>query len=95
MLLKVTNFFYPRLLKFLMAFNAEQSHVEHAGDFGGERVENSTNQSMLGTEANEQSENCCINGICSQEILQDGEANSHAKVAQNKIMRKVIPYLCP
>lgn len=58
------------------------------GDFDEERTENSTNQSLLSNGANEQSENCCTNGICSHEILQDRESNSDSKMVNNRIMRK-------
>ncbi|KAF2287398.1 hypothetical protein GH714_039820 [Hevea brasiliensis] len=67
----------------------EHSPEEHNDDFNEERTKNSTNQSMLSNHTNKQSENCCINEICSHEILQDGETDSDSKMIQNRMMRKI------
>ncbi|XP_011045414.1 PREDICTED: NAD(H) kinase 1-like isoform X1 [Populus euphratica] len=71
-----------------------KSPGECNGDINTQQMENSTNQHMLRNEANEQSENCCTNGLCSHEILHDGETDSHAKAVQNKMMRKVHSITC-
>ncbi|KAL3580056.1 hypothetical protein D5086_017891 [Populus alba] len=75
---------------------ARNQQLEHKGKSPGEcnagidaqRVENSTNQPMLRNETNEQSENWSTNGLCSHEILHDGETNSQAKAVPSRIMRK-------
>ncbi|KAH0987592.1 hypothetical protein GBA52_014769 [Prunus armeniaca] len=59
----------------------EQSHRENNGD--DERTEN------LASRSNEQSEQCCgSNGICSHEVLRDGDRDSASKVDPNKFARK-------
>ncbi|ONI13917.1 hypothetical protein PRUPE_4G254100 [Prunus persica] len=59
----------------------EQSHRENNGD--DERTEN------LASRSNEQSEQCCgSNGICSHEVLRDGDRDSASKVVPNKCARK-------
>ncbi|XP_011032051.1 PREDICTED: NAD(H) kinase 1-like isoform X2 [Populus euphratica] len=75
---------------------ARNQQREHKGkspgecnaDIDAQRVENSTNQPMQRNETNEQSENCSTNGLCSHEILHDGETDSQAKEVPNRIMRK-------
>ncbi|XP_061959259.1 NAD(H) kinase 1-like isoform X1 [Populus nigra] len=57
-------------------------------DIDAQRVENSTNQPMQRNETNELSENCSTNGLCSHEILHDGETDSQAKAVPNRIMKK-------
>ena len=79
----------------LMTCITGKSPGECNGDNNAQQMENSTNQPMLRNEANEQSENCCTNGLCSHEILHDGETDSHAKAVHNKMMRKVIFLLWP
>ena len=64
---------------------SEQSLKEHHSD--DERMENLCTQSSI------QSEYCCgMKGICSHEVLRDGEADSDPNVLPNKFMRKVILY---
>lgn len=47
----------------------------------------------LTSQSGKQPENCCgVNGICSHEVLRDGEAGSYSKVVPNKLMKKVITY---
>ncbi|XP_034211129.1 NAD(H) kinase 1 isoform X2 [Prunus dulcis] len=59
----------------------EQSHRENNGD--DERTKN------LASRSNEQSEQCCgSNGICSHEVLRDGDRDSASKVVPNKFARK-------
>ncbi|KAH8498976.1 hypothetical protein Peur_074126 [Populus x canadensis] len=65
-----------------------KSPGECNADIDAQRVENSTNQPMQRNETNEQSENCSTNGLCSHEILHDGETDSQAKAVPNRIMRK-------
>lgn len=61
----------------------EQSLKEHHSD--DERMENLCSQSSR------QPENCCgMNGICSHEVLRNGEGDADATVLPNKFMRKVI-----
>ncbi|XP_021592664.1 NAD(H) kinase 1 [Manihot esculenta] len=65
----------------------EHSHEECNDDFDEKRTVNSTNQ-PLPSNTNKQSENCLTNGICSHEILQDGETNLDSEMFQNRMMRK-------
>ncbi|KAJ6385211.1 hypothetical protein OIU77_028407 [Salix suchowensis] len=65
-----------------------KSPGECNGDIDAQRAESLTNQPMLRNETKEQSENCCTNGLCSHEILHDGETGSQAKAVPNRIMRK-------
>ncbi|CAK9183470.1 unnamed protein product [Ilex paraguariensis] len=63
------------------------SSGEHSGDFDDGRAENLGDQLLLLNEAGEQSERCCgKHGICSHEVLRDGESDSNP--IQNKIVRK-------
>ncbi|ONI13905.1 hypothetical protein PRUPE_4G254100 [Prunus persica] len=65
----------------LLLEHKEQSHRENNGD--DERTEN------LASRSNEQSEQCCgSNGICSHEVLRDGDRDSASKVVPNKCARK-------
>uniref|UniRef100_A0A2P2L4S6 NAD(+) kinase n=1 Tax=Rhizophora mucronata TaxID=61149 RepID=A0A2P2L4S6_RHIMU len=64
----------------------EQLSGKHKANLDNER--NCTGQSLLGNHANEGSGYCCTNGICSHEILDNGETKTHAPMFQNRIMRK-------
>ncbi|KAK9273793.1 hypothetical protein L1049_018603 [Liquidambar formosana] len=67
------------------------SPVEHCGDSNGKEVENLANPPVLWNQATEQSEKCCgKHGICSHEVLRDGEtgSDSDSEATQNKFMRK-------
>ncbi|KAJ6670795.1 putative proteinD KINASE [Salix viminalis] len=65
-----------------------KSPGECNGDIDAQRAESLTNQPMLRNETKEQSENCSTNGLCSHDILHDGETGSQAKAVPNRIMRK-------
>lgn len=59
------------------------------GDFYNERAGNSADQPVLLNQTCEQSEVCCgENGICSHEVLRDGDPDSGLDVVQNRFMRK-------
>ncbi|THG05276.1 hypothetical protein TEA_011230 [Camellia sinensis var. sinensis] len=59
------------------------------GDFYNERADNSADQPVLLNQTCEQSEVCCgENGICSHEVLRDGDPDSGLDVVQNRFMRK-------
>lgn len=88
MFLRFFNLFFLSLSRSLMACDAEHSHEECNDDFDEKRTVNSTNQ-PLPSNTNKQSENCLTNGICSHEILQDGETNLDSEMFQNRMMRKV------
>lgn len=65
-----------------LAYVTEKPPRENNGN--DERAEN------LASQSNEQSEQCCgSNGICSHEVLRDGESDSASKVVPNKFTRKV------
>ncbi|XP_034687558.1 NAD(H) kinase 1 isoform X3 [Vitis riparia] len=64
----------------------ELSSGEHNGDCS---AENLTNQPMMCNEARKQSERCCgKHGICSHEVLHNGEIDSDTEMVNNKFMRK-------
>ncbi|CAL5352410.1 unnamed protein product [Camellia sinensis] len=59
------------------------------GDFFNERADNSADQPVLLNQTCEQSEVCCgENGICSHEVLRDGDPDSGLDVVRNRFMRK-------
>lgn len=71
------------LREFNNLFLTEKSSGGHNGEFYIGRAENLEN----GYATNEQLERCCgKHGICSHEVLLNGEADSQI---QNKLMRKV------
>ncbi|KAK9125228.1 hypothetical protein Scep_014074 [Stephania cephalantha] len=60
-----------------------------------ERIGNVHNESVLQTRSNEQSEKCCgKHGICSHEVLRDGERDPGSKILHDKYMRKASFRLC-
>lgn len=62
---------------------------EHSGDCNRKNAENLANQPTPWNQVAEQSEKCCgKHGICSHEVLRDGEIDSDAKEAHNKFSRK-------
>ncbi|KAF9665642.1 hypothetical protein SADUNF_Sadunf16G0144200 [Salix dunnii] len=90
---------WKRRFELQMAQNQQLEHKgkspgECNGDINAQQMENSTSQPRLRNEANEQSENCCINGLCSHEFLHDGETDSRGKAVQKKMMRKVHSITC-
>ncbi|XP_059430290.1 NAD(H) kinase 1 [Corylus avellana] len=65
----------------------EQSPGEHDGDYC-EAVGNFFNQPVSSNEANKQFEKCCgENGICSHEVLRDGESDSGSKMVRKASFR--------
>ncbi|PSR86814.1 NAD(H) kinase [Actinidia chinensis var. chinensis] len=65
------------------------SSGESVGEYNGERTGNSADQPVLSNQTHEQSDVCCgKNGICSHEVLRDGDTDSNFDVVQNKVMRK-------
>ncbi|KDP22112.1 hypothetical protein JCGZ_25943 [Jatropha curcas] len=58
------------------------------GDCNKERTLNSKNLLVSSNGTNGQSEDCCTNGICSHEVLQDGETDSDPMMVKSRIMRK-------
>ncbi|XP_057484109.1 NAD(H) kinase 1 isoform X2 [Actinidia eriantha] len=65
------------------------SSGESIGECNGERTGNSADQPVLSNQTHEQSDVCCgKNGICSHEVLRDGDTDSNSDVVQNKVMRK-------
>ncbi|KAL6966558.1 NAD kinase 1 [Sarracenia purpurea var. burkii] len=76
---------------------ARNLQLEHKGlsseetndDFYGEREDNSGVQPVLLNQTFNQSPVCCgKNGICSHEVLRNGDPDSDLDVVQNRIMRK-------
>ena len=69
------------------------SSGESVGECNGERTGNSADQPVLSNQTHEQSDVCCgKNGICSHEVLRDGDTDSNFDVVQNKVMRKVLSF---
>ncbi|XP_059625040.1 NAD(H) kinase 1 isoform X1 [Cornus florida] len=65
------------------------SSEEQNSNFNDERADKWENQPVLSNQANEQSEKCCgKNGICSHEVLRDGEPDSISNVVEDRFMRK-------
>lgn len=70
--------------------NSELSHGEN-GDCNDKRAGNVANQPVLGSQASGQFDKCCgEDGICSHEVLRDGETGSPSNLVHNKFMRKVL-----
>lgn len=66
------------------------SSEEHNRDLNDDRPENFEHQPELSNEDGELSEMCCgQNGICTHEVLQDGETEVGSNTVQYKFMRKV------
>ncbi|WCJ36873.1 NAD kinase 1 [Euphorbia peplus] len=65
-----------------------QRKGECNGGFSEGRTEDTTKQSVGFTHTKERSDNYYTNGICSHEILQNGETNSDNKMAKSRMMRK-------
>ncbi|GFZ20702.1 NAD kinase 1 [Actinidia rufa] len=66
------------------------SSGESIGECNGERTGNSADEPVLSNQTHEQSDVCCgKNGICSHEVLRDGDTDSNFDVVQNKVMRKI------
>ncbi|XP_057953649.1 NAD(H) kinase 1 isoform X1 [Malania oleifera] len=62
---------------------------KRSDEFDGNGEENLVNHPVSCHRANEQSEGCCgKHGICSHEVLRDGEADSGSEVVQHRIRRK-------
>ncbi|GFZ18159.1 NAD kinase 1 [Actinidia rufa] len=65
------------------------SSGESNGECDGERTGNSADQTVLSNQTHEKSEVCCgKNGICSHEVLRDGDTNYNFGVVRNRVMRK-------
>lgn len=77
------------LIKTSSCIITEQSPGARCADSNG-WTENLAKQPMHCNEANENSEGGCTeNGICSHEVLDDGESCLGSKAAHNKMIRKV------
>ncbi|KAI8526145.1 hypothetical protein RHMOL_Rhmol13G0286100 [Rhododendron molle] len=65
------------------------SSGESNGDVNGERADSSADQPVLSSQTYKQSEVCCgKHGLCSHEVLRDGEPDSDCNVVQNRMTRK-------
>ena len=70
------------VLPLIFSYVTGPSCVENKGD--DEKTDN------LARISNDQTEQCCgSNGICSHEVLRDGECDSDSKLLLNKFARKV------
>lgn len=71
------------------------SSGESNGDVNCERVDISADQPVLSRQTCEQSEVCCgKHGLCSHEVLRDGDPDSDCNVAHNRMTRKVFFCVC-
>ncbi|XP_026413696.1 probable NAD kinase 1 isoform X3 [Papaver somniferum] len=74
--------------------NLQQEHKklpspEGYYDCKGKKTENLTDQCSLESLANDKSEKCCgRDGICSHEVLRDGETDSDSKMIHSRMRRK-------
>ncbi|XP_050224900.1 NAD(H) kinase 1 [Mercurialis annua] len=66
----------------------EKSAGKNNGGLAEGKTHNPDSQSVPSNQANGLSETCYTNGICSHEILQNGETDSDSNMSQNKMMRK-------
>ncbi|KAG5517506.1 hypothetical protein RHGRI_038043 [Rhododendron griersonianum] len=65
------------------------SSGESNGDVNGERADSSADQPVLSSQTYKQSEVCCgKHGLCSHEVLRDGDPDSDCNVVQNRMTRK-------
>jgi NAD+ kinase len=65
------------------------SSGESNGDVNCERVDSSADQPVLSRQTCKQSEVCCgKHGLCSHEVLRDGDPDSDCNVVQNRMTRK-------
>lgn len=70
------------------------SPEEHNSDVNGDTPESFEHQPELSNESGDPSVTCCgENGICSHEVLQNGETEVGSKTMQFKFMRKVISFM--
>ncbi|KAE9462209.1 hypothetical protein C3L33_05877, partial [Rhododendron williamsianum] len=66
------------------------SSGESNGDVNGERADSSADQPVLSSQTYKQSEVCCgKHGLCSHEVLRDGDPDSDCNVVQNRMTRKI------
>lgn len=66
------------------------SSEECCSESSGKKTNELVGRQTVSHELAEQSDECCgKNGICSHEVLQDGEPDRNSTVGQNKMMRKV------
>lgn len=71
------------------------SSGESNGDVNCERVDISADQPVLSRQTCKQSEVCCgKHGLCSHEVLRDGDPDSDCNVAHNRMTRKVFFCVC-
>ncbi|XP_065867232.1 NAD(H) kinase 1 isoform X2 [Euphorbia lathyris] len=67
-------------------------HLQRRGDCNGGfsegRTEGSSKPPVVFNHTKEQSDNCYLNGICSHEILQDGENDLDSKTVKSRMKRK-------
>ncbi|GLT82166.1 hypothetical protein SLE2022_005740 [Rubroshorea leprosula] len=67
----------------------EQLPGDHTGNFDGARAGNLVNEPVWQNGRNEHSEEGCMeHGICSHEVLHNGESDSSSNVANNNMMMK-------
>ncbi|GAV67899.1 NAD_kinase domain-containing protein [Cephalotus follicularis] len=66
----------------------DSSPEEHVGDFDSGRIGNSAHQQMSNQETVNSGKGNMEHGICSHDVLQDGESDSDPSVVYNRIMRK-------
>lgn len=72
-------------------WNAEQLPGEHIGNFDGGRAGNLVNEQVWQNQRNEHSEEGCMeHGICSHEVLHNGESDFSSHVADNNRMMKKV-----
>ncbi|XP_035541508.1 NAD(H) kinase 1-like [Juglans regia] len=64
------------------ARNLQMECKEHDSDVDDARMGNLVNQPVWCSEANEQFEKCCRNGLCSHEVLRDGETDFDSKMVK-------------
>lgn len=83
---------YHLTMRFLICITVLSSG-ESNGDVNGERADSSADQPVLSSQTYKQSEVCCgKHGLCSHEVLRDGDPDSDCNVVQNRMTRKVVSF---
>lgn len=74
----------------MSSWNAEKLPGECIGNCDSQRAENSVREPVPQIERNEHSEKDCMkHGICSHDVLHDGESDSSPNMANKNMMKKV------
>lgn len=89
--LSISQFWKFIIYACCLFFITEKSCHELQANLDDTRTNNPTNQPILSYKANEKSERCCSrNGICSHEVLRDGNPDSDSKMVRKVYFKSLI-----